>query len=52
MVIDDFGDTEAIKSALKAELERQFNRGHSTLEFEIARCDTFVVEKVLRSAWL
>lgn len=52
MVIDDFGDTEAIETALKVELERQFNRGHSTLEFEVARCDRFVVEKVLRSAWL
>ena len=39
VVIDDFGDTEAIKTALKAELERQFGIGHSTLEFEIARCD-------------
>lgn len=39
VVIDDFGDTEAIKTALKAELERQFGISHSTLEFEIARCD-------------
>jgi cobalt-zinc-cadmium efflux system protein len=39
VVIDDFGDTEAIKIALKAELERQFDIGHSTLEFEISRCD-------------
>ncbi len=39
VVIDDFGDTEAIKAALKAELERQFDIGHSTLEFEISRCD-------------
>ena len=39
VVIDDFGDTEAIKTALKAELERQFDIGHSTLEFEISRCD-------------
>ena len=39
VVIDDFGDTEAIKTALKAQLERQFGISHSTLEFEIARCD-------------
>lgn len=39
VVIDDFGDTEAMKTALKAELERQFGISHSTLEFEIARCD-------------
>ncbi len=39
VVIDDFGDTEAIKTALKAELERRFGISHSTLEFEIARCD-------------
>lgn len=39
VVIDDFGDTEAIKTAIKAELERQFGISHSTLEFEIARCD-------------
>ena len=39
VVIDDFSDTEAIKTALKTELERQFTIGHSTLEFETKQCD-------------
>lgn len=38
VVIGDFGDTEAIKTALKTELEQQFDIGHSTLEFETSRC--------------
>ncbi len=38
VVIGDFSDTEAIKTALKAELEKQFGIGHSTLEFETSRC--------------
>lgn len=39
VVIDDFGDTNAIKTALKAELEQQFGIGHSTLEFEASHCN-------------
>ena len=38
VVIDDFGDTEAIKTALKTELDRQFAITHSTLEFETTQC--------------
>lgn len=39
VVIDDFCDTEAIKTALKSELDRQFTITHSTLEFETTQCN-------------
>ena len=39
VVIDDFSDTEIVKTSLKAELERCFNISHSTLEFEIKHCE-------------
>lgn len=39
VVVDDFGETETVKAALKAELEKRFNITHSTLEFEIEHCD-------------
>jgi len=39
VVIDDFCDTERVKSALKAELKHQFAIAHSTLEFEIEHCE-------------
>ncbi len=39
VVITDFSKTEQIKMALKAELEQQFSITHSTLEFEINRCN-------------
>ena len=38
VVIDDFGETEKIKMALKLELETKFSIAHSTLEFEIDCC--------------
>ncbi len=38
VVITDFAQTEQIKAALKAELEKQFSIVHSTLEFEIEHC--------------
>ncbi len=38
VVIADFLDTEQIKKALKAELEKRFSISHSTLEFEIDHC--------------
>ncbi len=38
VVIADFGETEKIKMALKAELEKRFSIVHSTLEFEIDHC--------------
>ncbi|MCF6325610.1 MAG: hypothetical protein L3J89_15055 [Gammaproteobacteria bacterium] len=39
VVIDDFCDTETIKAALKIELRQGFNIAHSTLEFDIERCE-------------
>ncbi len=38
VIIDDFGKLEAIKSALKSEIEQRFSIVHSTLEFEIEHC--------------
>jgi len=38
VVIDDFVETEIVKTALKAELEQCFSIAHSTLEFETSRC--------------
>ncbi len=38
VVIDDFGQTEQIKRALKSELEATLSIVHSTLEFEIDPC--------------
>ncbi|VAX06287.1 Cobalt-zinc-cadmium resistance protein CzcD [hydrothermal vent metagenome] len=38
VVIIDFNESERIKMALKAVLEREFAISHSTLEFEINRC--------------
>jgi len=38
VVIADFCDTQTIKLALKADLERQFDITHSTLEFEVDHC--------------
>ena len=39
IVIADFSETEQIKMALKAELEKHFEIVHSTLEFEISPCN-------------
>jgi len=39
VVINDFAETEPIKTAVKAELDRQFSISHSTLEFEIKSCE-------------
>ncbi len=39
VVINDFSDTETIKTALKSSLEQHFNITHSTLEFEIKHCN-------------
>ena len=39
VVIDDFSNTESIKTALKSMLQQRFAIGHSTLEFEISCCD-------------
>lgn len=39
VVIDDFTDMEPAKAELKVELEQRFNITHSTLEFEIVRCE-------------
>ena len=38
VVIDDFVETEIVKTALKTELEQRFGIAHSTLEFETSRC--------------
>ncbi|MCF6282915.1 MAG: cation diffusion facilitator family transporter [Candidatus Polarisedimenticolaceae bacterium] len=38
VVITDFSETEQIKMALKAALEKRFSITHSTLEFEIDHC--------------
>jgi len=38
VVIDDFIETETVKTVLKAELEQRFSIAHSTLEFETSRC--------------
>ena len=38
VVIDDFMDSEAIKTALKDELKQRFSIVHSTLEFEVDHC--------------
>ena len=38
VIIDNFGKLEAIKSALKSEIEQRFSIVHSTLEFEIEHC--------------
>ncbi len=40
VVVDDFGQTETVKAALKAELVQQFAITHSTLEFEVVACGT------------
>ena len=39
VVINDFNETENIKRLLKSEIEKRFSITHSTLEFEIARCE-------------
>ncbi len=39
VVIADFSETESVKSALKSELRQRFNIDHSTLEFELQRCE-------------
>ena len=39
VVINDFGNTESIKTALKSMLQKRFGIGHSTLEFEVSCCD-------------
>ena len=39
VVIDDVVETEAVKTALKAELEQRFGIAHSTLEFETKHCE-------------
>ncbi|HEB92780.1 MAG TPA: cation transporter [Gammaproteobacteria bacterium] len=38
VVIQDFSETEAIKTALKGELNKRFAITHSTLEFETGHC--------------
>jgi len=38
VIIDDFGELESIKSALKSKIEQRFSIVHSTLEFEIDHC--------------
>ena len=38
VVIQDFSETEAIKTALKDELKKRFAITHSTLEFETGHC--------------
>ncbi len=38
VVIDDFMESEVVKSALKHVLEQQFSIAHSTLEFEVKNC--------------
>ncbi len=38
VVIDDFGQTQVVKLALKAALEARFSIAHSTLEFETEPC--------------
>ncbi len=38
VIIDDFGELEAIKTALKSKIEQRFSIVHSTLEFEIEHC--------------
>ncbi len=40
VVIADFIETEQVKKALKAELEKRFSIIHSTLEFEINHCNS------------
>jgi len=39
VVIENFRDTENVKTALKTALEQGFGISHSTLEFEIRHCD-------------
>ncbi len=39
VVITDFAQTEQVKTALKAELKQRFSIAHSTLEFEVVRCE-------------
>ena len=39
VVITDFAQTEQVKTALKAELKQCFSIAHSTLEFEVVRCE-------------
>ena len=39
VVIDDFNQTQQIKTALKSELEKRFSITHSTLEFETEHCN-------------
>ncbi len=38
VIINDFGELESIKSALKSKIEQRFSIAHSTLEFEIDHC--------------
>ncbi|VAW49164.1 Cobalt-zinc-cadmium resistance protein CzcD [hydrothermal vent metagenome] len=38
VVIEDFGETESVKQALKSLLTERFSLIHSTLEFEITHC--------------
>ncbi len=38
VIVDDFGELESIKTALKSKIEQQFSIVHSTLEFEIDHC--------------
>ncbi len=38
VIIDNFGELESIKIALKRKIEQQFSIVHSTLEFEIEHC--------------
>ncbi len=38
VVIEDFMESEAIKTALKGELKQRFSIVHSTLEFEVDHC--------------
>ncbi len=38
VIIDDFGELEVIKTALKSKIEQRFSIVHSTLEFEIDHC--------------
>jgi len=38
VIINNFSETEKIKTMLKSDLEKQFSIGHSTLEFETVHC--------------
>jgi len=38
VIINNFSETEKVKTMLKCDLEKQFSISHSTLEFEIVHC--------------